>query len=103
MPQLLTGADVLVNNMRAGAPDKVVYEAAASCVPVVASNPVFDTLLPASLRFDREDPRSLAGTLAAFARAPAEERAATGRTLRATVKRDHSVDTWADRIVELAR
>ena len=39
---------VLVNNMRAGAPDKVVYEAAASCLPVLASNPVFDDLLPGS-------------------------------------------------------
>jgi len=33
VPQLLTAADALVNNMRAGAPDKVVYEAAASSLP----------------------------------------------------------------------
>ena len=30
--------DVLVNNMREGALDKVVYEAAATCMPVLASN-----------------------------------------------------------------
>ena len=35
----------LVNNMRAGALDKVVYEAAATCMPVLASNPGFDELL----------------------------------------------------------
>ena len=44
LPALFSHADVLVNNMRAGAPDKVVYEAAAACLPVLASNPVFDEL-----------------------------------------------------------
>ena len=40
-----------VNNMRAGAPDKVVYEAAAGCLPVLASNPIFDSPRPrAALR-----------------------------------------------------
>ena len=53
VPQLFARSHVLVNNMRAGAPDKVVYEAAASCVPVLASNPVFDDLLPNELRFER--------------------------------------------------
>ena len=45
VPEILGRADCLVNNMEAGAPDKVVYEAGASCVPVIASNPVFDELL----------------------------------------------------------
>ena len=48
VPQLLAGADALVNNMRVGAPDKVVYEAAATCLPVFASNPIFDDLRPTS-------------------------------------------------------
>src|SRR5260370_12011810 len=52
--------DVLVNNMRARAPDKVVDEAAASCLAVLASNPLFDDLLPNELRFDRVDPAGLA-------------------------------------------
>ena len=30
------------------------------------------------------------------------DRQAVGRTLRGTVVREHSVDTWADRVVELA-
>mgnify|MGYP003288506819 CR=1 FL=1 len=55
VPELLAASDALVNNMRGGAPDKVVYEAAASCVPVLASNPVFDTLLDPEQRFARED------------------------------------------------
>ena len=39
IPELFGSHDALVNNMRAGAPDKVVYEAAASCLPVLASTP----------------------------------------------------------------
>ena len=46
--------------MRAGAPDKVVYEAAAACLPVLASNPIFDELLAPEQRFTRWDPGSLA-------------------------------------------
>ena len=42
--------------MRAGAPDKVVYEAAAACLPVLASNPIFDELLAPEQRFTRWDP-----------------------------------------------
>jgi glycosyltransferase involved in cell wall biosynthesis len=47
VPGVFDRADCLVNNMEAGAPDKIVYEACASCLPVVASNPVFDGLLDA--------------------------------------------------------
>jgi glycosyltransferase involved in cell wall biosynthesis len=90
-----------VNNMRAGAPDKVVYEAAASCLPVVASNPVFDTLLPRESRFDRDDPRGLARRLIALGGEPPEARAIRGRELRNAVERDHSVETWADRLLEV--
>ena len=68
MPALFARSDVLVNNMRAGAPDKVVYEAAAPCLPVLASNPVFDDLfagLSAVLR--ARSPESLAERLRWFA------------------------------------
>ena len=102
VPDVLAANDLLVNNMRAGAPDKVVYEAAASCLPVAASNPVFDELLPDTLRFAREDPASLAQTLSAFARLPAGERSALGRTLRERVAAGHSVESWADRVLEAA-
>ncbi len=105
IPALFGRADALVNNMRAGAPDKVVYEACASCLPVVVSNPVFDELLDdlePALRFPREDPEGLAERLVALAAVPDEARAALGRTLRERVEQGHSVGSWADRILEVA-
>jgi glycosyltransferase involved in cell wall biosynthesis len=94
---------VLVNNMEAGAPDKVVYEAAASCLPVLASNPVFDELFEGyELRFDRDDPATLVDRLRWLAGLGAAERRELGRTLRERVARRHSVDTWADGIIQAA-
>ena len=104
LPRLFARSDALVNNMEAGAPDKVVYEAAASCVPVLASNPVFDELFESyDLRFEREDPASLVERLRWLAGLGAAERTELGRTLRGRVVSRHSVDTWADGIIEAAR
>jgi glycosyltransferase involved in cell wall biosynthesis len=104
VPALFERADVLVNNMEAGAPDKVVYEAAAACLPVLASNPVFDELFSGyQLFFERDSPESLAERLRWFATLGAAERAEIGRTLRERVARNHSVDTWADGILAAAR
>ena len=89
VPALFTRSHVLVNNMRAGAPDKVVYEAAASCLPVLASNPVFDDLLPDELRFARDDVAGLAEKLRALDLRRRPE-------LRDVVQRRHSVEHWAD-------
>jgi glycosyltransferase involved in cell wall biosynthesis len=86
--------------MRPGATDKVVYEAAATCLPVVASNPALETLLPPDLRFEHGDVDGLA---AAIRRLGEIDRNAVGRALRETVVREHSVDVWADRVVALAR
>ena len=102
VPALLAAADVFVNNMHAGSPDKVVFEAAASCVPVIASNPVFDTLLDPQWLFAREDAGSLADRLAALAALPRDERAAIGRRLRASVAGSHSVASWAEGILRVA-
>jgi hypothetical protein len=88
-----------VNNMRAGAPDKVVYEAAATCLPVLASNPVFEGFLGDELRFPRDNARELAARLRALMEL---DLVAIGRDLRQKVVREHSVESWADRIVELA-
>jgi glycosyltransferase involved in cell wall biosynthesis len=96
LPALFARSDVLVNNMLAGASDKVVYEAAASCLPVIASNPVFDEFLDP---FPREDAGELAKRLRAFAALPAEERAVIGRALREAVVARHSVDSWADKVL----
>ena len=88
--------------MRAGAPDKVVYEAAAACLPVLASNPIFDELLAAEQRFTRWDPASLADRIRALAATSPEERAALGHTLRERVAAGHSVQSWARGILDAA-
>jgi glycosyltransferase involved in cell wall biosynthesis len=99
VPALFRRSDVLVNNMRAGAADKVVLEAAASCLPVVASDPGWTDLLGPELLFERDSPESLA---AAFARVAAADRVALGRELRERVVRDHSVEAWADKLLAAA-
>ena len=102
VPSLFASHDALVNNMRAGAPDKVVYEAAASCVPVVASNPVFDSLLDPEQRFRRESPEELADRLGELAALDASARGALGRKLRQRVEQSHSVDSWARGVLDAA-
>jgi glycosyltransferase involved in cell wall biosynthesis len=103
LPALFGRVDALVNNMEAGAPDKVVYEAAAACLPVLASNPVFDELLESyDLAFRRDDPADLAARLRALATMSPSERDDLGRTLRGRVTARHSVDTWADGILAAA-
>lgn len=102
VPALLASADVLLNNMRAGTSDKVVYEAGLSCVPAIASNPVFDDLLPEQWRFARESAADLAERLRAFGRLGEGERAELGHRLRERVLAAHSVDSWADGIVAVA-
>ena len=92
--------DALVNDMRAGATDKVVYEAAATCLPVIASNPAFDA--PAARRAAvrarrRGGPRGR--DRAACARSTGTP---SGGAARAPSLREHSVDVWAERVVELA-
>ncbi len=96
LPALFARSDLLINNMRAGASDKVVYEAAASCLPVLASNPIFDEFLDP---FPREDVAELAKRLRAFQALPAAERSVVGRALREAVVERHSVESWADKVL----
>ena len=86
--------------MREGALDKIVYEAAATCLPVLASNSGFDDVLPPELRFAREDPADLADRLRALTDV---DRNALGRELRAGVVARHSVDHWADGLLAAAQ
>ena len=98
-------AGALVNNMRSGALDKVVFEAAASCLPVLVSNPGFDGLvagLDLPLRFPQDDAAALAERIRGLLDAGTAGRARIGRELRARVERDHSVEHWADRVIEAA-
>jgi glycosyltransferase involved in cell wall biosynthesis len=102
VPTILSEHDALVNNMRAGAPDKVVFEAAAACVPVLASNPVFDMLLDPAQRFGRDDPGELADRIRALAALSAAERGEIGRRLRGRVEESHSVESWAEGVLAAA-
>jgi glycosyltransferase involved in cell wall biosynthesis len=102
IPALFATHDALVNNMRAGAPDKVVYEAAAAGLPVLASNPIFDELLAAEQRFTRWDPGSLAERIRSLASMSSSERTALGRSLHGHVAARHSVQSWARGILDAA-
>jgi glycosyltransferase involved in cell wall biosynthesis len=95
VPQLFGLADAVVNPTRGHAADKVVYEAAAACLPAFAASPVFDTLLPDELRFHGDYPESLAERIRTYA-------GGAGQQLRARVAAEHSVDHWAERVLEEA-
>lgn len=97
---LLGSVDALINNMRPGAPDKIVFEAAGTALPVLASNPALDTLLSGELRFDRDSPESLAERIRWLATA---DRAVLGGKLRERVTALHSVEGWAAAVIEAAR
>lgn len=95
VPQLFGLADAVVNATRGSAADKVVYEAAAACLPVFAASPVFDTLLPDGLRFDADRPGSLAERIRGY-------EGGAGAELRARVEAGHSAAHWAERVLEEA-
>jgi glycosyltransferase involved in cell wall biosynthesis len=106
VPDVLHRADCLVNNMEAGAPDKIVYEAGASCLPVIASNPVFDRLLDGllvPLDFRRDNAEELAARIERLAMMTPSQRASIGRVLRERVAAGHSVQHWAEQILEVAQ
>jgi glycosyltransferase involved in cell wall biosynthesis len=108
VPGLMRAADVVASLTRGettgGALDKVVYEAAACAVPVVACNPNLADLLSGlepRLLFRSGDADDLAEVLAGFAALEAEQRTALGRELRARVERGHSAETWADGVLRV--
>ncbi|HUJ91577.1 MAG TPA: glycosyltransferase family 4 protein [Gaiellaceae bacterium] len=95
VPHLFGLADAVVNATRGNSADKVVYEAAAACLPVFAASPVFDTLLPEQLRFHGDYPGSLAEKIRDY-----EDGA--GPELRERVVSEHSAAHWAERVLEIA-
>jgi glycosyltransferase involved in cell wall biosynthesis len=106
VPALLTRSWALVNNTRSGAPDKVVYEACASCLPVLVSSPPVGALvddLEPHLRFPLDDAGALATAIGDLVRAGSDVHAAIGATLRERVTAAHSTGSWADGILELVR
>ena len=109
IPALLAAADALLSATEprgAETLDKVVYEAAACEVPVLASNTALAEFLdglPVELRFRARDSEDLARALLRFAAAGPEARAAAGAELRRRVERSHSLDSWADAVVGAVR
>lgn len=99
--RLLADADVLVNNAPGGA-DRIVYEAAAAGVPVLASNPANANVLDPDAFYAREDAEGLAGRLEAVAALDAPAREALARRLRERVESGNSVDTWAAGLLRAA-
>ena len=110
VPELVRTADAVVNTTwsqpAGGALDKVVYEAAACGVPVLACNPYFDEFLgnlPLELLFASDNDADLARVLHEFAGADADRRETAGRELRRRVETGHSIDSWADAVVATVR
>lgn len=84
--------------------DKVVYEAAACGIPVIASNTALEEFLaglPVELRFRARDAESLAQTLLDFSAAAPEARREAGAELRRRVVAGHSVESWARQVAEI--
>lgn len=106
LPELLARTHALVNNMRAGALDKVVFEAAAAARPVLVASHGFDALvggLEPPLRFPQDDAAALAERIRGLYDAGAARRGEIGAELRERVRRDHSVEHWADGVLAAAR
>jgi glycosyltransferase involved in cell wall biosynthesis len=103
VPAAYAGADVVASDFNS--PDKVVFEACASCRPVLASDASFDGLfegIEPPLGFERGRPETFAARLEALAALDGAARLAIGKELRERVRKHHSVDTWADAILRLA-
>jgi glycosyltransferase involved in cell wall biosynthesis len=104
LPALLAGADALLSATQPRGSetlDKVVYEAAACGLPVLASNAALEEFLgglPLRLSFTPRDAESLAACIAGLAAASPGDRAATGAELRRRVVAGHSVESWADAV-----
>lgn len=108
LPALFSGVDALVSATQpsggSATLDKVVYEASACGVPVLASNPALDEFLsglPLELRFAPHDAQGLADLIRKLANAPAETRGAVGAELRRRVVAGHSVESWAAAVAEV--
>ncbi len=107
LPALLAGADGLLSATQPRGSetlDKVVYEAAACEVPVLASNAALKEFLdglPLELSFPPRDAEALAERLVALAAADPAVRAETGAELRRRVVAGHSVGSWADAVTAI--
>ena len=95
VPHLFELADAVVNATHGNAADKVVYEAAASCLPGVRRIAGLRRAAAGAAPF----PRRLSGSLAERIRGYG---GGAGPELRAHVVAEHSAGHWADRVLEVA-
>ncbi len=103
---LYARSDLLVSNMRAGALDKVVFEAAAAGLPVLVASDGFSPLvdgLGVALRFAQDDAGEIAVRLRGLYELGPGGRARLGAALRERVQAGHSVEHWAEAVVAAAR
>jgi glycosyltransferase involved in cell wall biosynthesis len=106
VPALLAASDVVVspNEPRTGSTlDKAVFEAAACARPVLSTNESFAPLLSGldlPLLAPPRNAAALAAAIVTIAAADPEVRAATGSALRERVVAGHSLDHWADAVLE---
>ena len=107
LPELLAGADALLSATQpreSETLDKVVFEAAACGVPLLASNTALEEFLaglPLELSFPPRDAERLAERIVALAAAGPAVRAEVGRELRRRVVAGHSVGSWADAVTRI--
>jgi glycosyltransferase involved in cell wall biosynthesis len=100
---LLEWCDALVSTTIPGSGDKVVFEAMAAGRPVLVSNPAFASMLsnlPLSLPFADGSSEEMADRIVELAATPPAVRAEIGRELRHRVEEGHSVDHWADSVLD---
>lgn len=98
----LARSNVLVSATVRGAADKVVLEAALSCMPAFVPEHAFASLVPEQLRFRGDDPGSLADALERYAQLEPAERQRLGELLRERALAGHTVESWADAVVRVA-
>ncbi len=107
IPAALRSADALVSATQpreSETLDKVVYEAAACGVPVVASNAALQEFLgglPVGLGFPPGDAGALARVLRDLDAAGPAERRQIGLELRRRVVEQHSLEAWADAVAAI--
>jgi glycosyltransferase involved in cell wall biosynthesis len=109
VPQRFAAADLVVspNEPATGATlDKAVFEAAACRRPVLSTNTAFAPLLDGAglaLIAPPRDADALARAIDGVAGAGTEARRAAGDELRGRVVARHSLDHWADQVIETIR
>jgi hypothetical protein len=75
-----------------------VLEAGAACVPAFSPAPAFAELLPPPLHWQHD----LAAALAKFSALTPTQRNVLGKEVSTRVRAQHSLERWAEQIVEAA-